>query len=219
MVIPTGIGRIPYKIQSGFSSFTADQLKNWINLFSLLTLQDILTGDDLEIWRHFILACRIFSSKSVTTDDLNIADALLMRFCQRVERSYGQHLVTPNMHMHAHIKDCVIDYGPPHTFWAFAFERYNGILGEQPNNNIISVEPQLAKRFVCDNRQLLTSLPETYKDQFSPILESSRHVVGTLRDFSPAVSTPSQTITDWSINGIAASTQKFFKRCFFVKPN
>ena len=75
MVIPTGIGRIPYKIRSGFSSFTADQLKNWINLFSL---QDILTGDDLEVWRHFILACRIFSSKSVTTDDLNIADALLM---------------------------------------------------------------------------------------------------------------------------------------------
>ena len=52
---------------------------------------------------------------------------------------------------------------------------------------------------LCDNRQLLTSLPETYKDQFSPILESSRHVVGTLRDFSLAVSTPSQTITDWSI--------------------
>ena len=33
-------------------------------------------------------------------------------------------------------------------------------LGEQPNNR--SVELQLAKRFVCDNRQLLTSLPEAY---------------------------------------------------------
>ena len=73
------------------------------------------------------------------------------------------------MHMHAHSKDCVIDYGPPHTFWAFAFERYNGILDEQPNNNRF-VELQLAKGFVCDNRQLLTSLPETYKDQFFPYL-------------------------------------------------
>ena len=117
------------------------------------------------------------------------------------------------MHMHAHIKDCVIDYGPPHTFWAFAFERYNGILGEQPNNT--SVELQLAKRFVCDNRQLLTSLPETYKDQFSPIFESSRHFVGTLRDFSPIVSTPSQTTTDWSINGIAAEVPKNFSRGVF----
>ena len=27
MVIPTGIGHIPYKIRSGFSLFTADQLK------------------------------------------------------------------------------------------------------------------------------------------------------------------------------------------------
>ena len=137
-----------------------------------------------------------------------------MQFCQRVERSYGQHLVTPNMHMHAQIKDCVIDYGPPPTFRAFAFERYNGILGEQPNNNR-SVELQLAKHFVCDNRQLLTSLPETYKDQFSPILESSRHVVGMLRDFSPAVSTLSKTTTDWSINGIAAKVPKNFSRGVF----
>jgi hypothetical protein len=126
-----------------------------------LILREILTGDDLETWRHFVLACRILSSTCVATDDLSIADVLLMRFCQRVERSYGQNLVTPNMHMHAHIKDCVIDYGPPHTFWAS--ERFNGILGEQPNNNR-SVELQLAKRFVCNNRQLLTSLPETYKD-------------------------------------------------------
>ena len=41
------------------------------------------------------------------------------------------------------------------------------------------------------------------------------HVVGTLRDFSPAVSTPSQTITDWSINGIAAKVPKNFSRGVF----
>lgn len=136
MVIPTGIGRIPYKIRSGFSSFTADQLKNWINSFSLLTLRDILMGDDLEIWRHFVLACRILSSKHVTTNDLNIADALLMRFCQRVERSYGQHLVTPNMHIHAHIKECVIDYGPPPILSGHSL--LSATMGSLVNNPIIT---------------------------------------------------------------------------------
>ena len=28
--VPPTIGHIPYKIQSGFSSFTADQWKNWV---------------------------------------------------------------------------------------------------------------------------------------------------------------------------------------------
>ena len=29
-IVPSGIGRIPVKIQSGFSNFTADQWKNWV---------------------------------------------------------------------------------------------------------------------------------------------------------------------------------------------
>ena len=33
--IPTGMGRIPHKIRSGFSAFTADQWKNWV-LYYLL---------------------------------------------------------------------------------------------------------------------------------------------------------------------------------------
>lgn len=126
MVMPTDIGRIPFKIRSGFSSFTEDQFKNWINFFSLICLRDILVGDDLEVWRYFVLLCRIFSAKCITADQLNLADALLMRFCWCVEILYGQSAITPNMHMHAHIKECVMDYGPPHAFWAFAFERYNG---------------------------------------------------------------------------------------------
>ena len=32
------------------------------------------------------------------------------------------------MHFHAHIKDCISDFGPVSAFWAFPFERFNGIL-------------------------------------------------------------------------------------------
>ena len=173
MIIPASIGCIPYKIRSGFCSFAADQLSNWINLFSLLSLRDILTGDDLEIWRHFLLACRIFSSKSVTTEDYNIADAFLMRFFSVLSES--QFSDTKYVHACSYQGVCHRLW-TPHTFWAFAFERFNGIVGKQPDNNR-SVELQLAKDFVCDNHQLLKSLPETYKDQFSSIIE---HVVGTL---------------------------------------
>ena len=56
-VVPTDIGRIPSKIQSGFASFTADQLKKWTVYYSAMVLHDILPQSDMECWRHFILAC------------------------------------------------------------------------------------------------------------------------------------------------------------------
>ena len=34
-------------------------------------------------------------------------------------------VVTPNMHLHCHLKSCVLDYEPLHGFWCFSFERYN----------------------------------------------------------------------------------------------
>ena len=58
-VVPSDIGCIPRKIFSGFASFTADQFKNWIVHFSLITLRDLLAPNDLECWRHFVLACRL----------------------------------------------------------------------------------------------------------------------------------------------------------------
>lgn len=40
--VPSDIGRIPYKIASGFSSFTADQFKNWVVYYSLVAMRGIL---------------------------------------------------------------------------------------------------------------------------------------------------------------------------------
>ena len=42
MVAPSDIGRIPHKIASVFSGFTADQFKNWIVMFSIPALYGIL---------------------------------------------------------------------------------------------------------------------------------------------------------------------------------
>ena len=54
--VPSDIGRIPYKIASGF---TADQFKNWIVYFSLIAMRGILTDAHFECWRHFALRTMI----------------------------------------------------------------------------------------------------------------------------------------------------------------
>lgn len=160
-VVPSDIGRIPYKVLSGFSSFTADQFKNWVLYISLLSTWDKLDGENLECWRHFVLACRLLCSKATTTLNNDFADA---QFCKHTERLYGTNIITPNMHFHTHIKECIAGYGLLHGFWLFAFERYNGILGQQPNNNR-SIEVQLMSRFLQNNRHIYTS-SEFEEDRF-----------------------------------------------------
>lgn len=180
IVVPSGLGRIPYKIASGFSSFTADQFKNWVLYYSLLALRDRLSENHRECWRHFVLACRLLCSKVITSNDAKLADALLLYFCKRTERLYGTDVITPNMHFHAHMHECVLDYGPLHGFWLFSFERFNGLLGQQPNNNR-SIEVQLMSRFLRDNTQLSMQLPEQFTEEFLPVF-TSRKIVGTVSD-------------------------------------
>lgn len=131
-IVPSDIGRIPHKILSGFSSFTADQFKNWIIYFFLVCLRDILDKNNLECWRHFVLGCRLLCTRSITHEKAKLADAFLLQFCRRIQRMHGCSAITPNMHFHNHLYECIKDFGPIHAFWLFSFERFNGILGKQP---------------------------------------------------------------------------------------
>lgn len=150
--LPAYLGRFPTRIESG-STFTAEQWMNWTLYYSVYCLHGLLSSDEMECWRHFVLACRRLCKARITEDDVRIADGLFLLFCKRIKRIYGCRSITPNMHMHCHLADCVKDYGPAHSFWVFSFERYNGLLGNQPNNNR-SIEMQLLRRFLRDNSHL-----------------------------------------------------------------
>ena len=71
----------------------------------------------------------------------------MLKFCEKVEQLYGKSLITPNMHLHAHLSECVKDYGSIYEFWLFAFERYNGTLGNFPTNKK-AISEQLMRRFI-----------------------------------------------------------------------
>lgn len=58
------------------------------------------------------MACRRLSRQTITEEDIDIADALLVEFGRQVKQLYGESTVTPNMHMHCHLGDCLKDYGP-----------------------------------------------------------------------------------------------------------
>lgn len=167
-IVPSDTGRIPHKIRSGFSSFTADQWKNWVVYFSVIALRDILPDNEMKCWRYFVQACRVLQSKCITQEQIQLGNTFLIKFCRRTEHLFGKESVTPNMHMHCHLAACISDYGPLHGFWLFAFERYNGILGSMPNNNR-SIEVQLMGRFLRESEVLSSSFPCDFFEEFAPL--------------------------------------------------
>ncbi len=170
--VPHDVGRIPRKIASGFSGFTAYQWKNWTTIFSLFCLKGLIGDKHYDMWSDFVQACIIICSRVISTDRLEVADRYLQTFLSKFVSLYGPLNCTPNMHLHLHLKDCILDYGPVYSFWCFSFERFNGMLG-QYHNNRRNIEVQIMRHFQ-QNQQLYMPLPCEYGTEFINILASKK---------------------------------------------
>lgn len=204
--VPTNVGRIPRKIASSFGGFTAEQWKLWTNMFSIYALKNILPDNLIHNWRMFVLASCILCSRTITETEVNLADEYLMSFLRDLERKYGRSTVTPNMHLHGHLRQCIFDYGPIHTFWLFSFERYNGHLGSLPNNNR-SVEVQFMRRFLRDSNVKNIIIPNEMKTLFGSfdelVVESNtEEIMVDISSEFHALSDPDQAISgrNWAFN-------------------
>lgn len=143
--------------------------KNWVTIFSLFALFNHLPERDYDCWAHFVTACNLLCTTLINIRDVGVAHDDLIQFCKKFEQIYGKGRVTPNMHLHVPLADCVLDYGPVYSFWLFSFERYNGILGKYHTNNK-SIELQIMRKFIRD--QLLDNLefPDEYKAHMEPLI-------------------------------------------------
>lgn len=173
---PSDIGRIPYKIASGFSGFTADQWRIWTVILSPIALKSILPPVHYRCWSLFVEACYLLCSRSLSYRSAEKADDLLLEFCTTFQSLYGSECCTANMHMHCHLKECTYDYGPVYSFWLFSFERFNGLLGSIQSNKR-SIEPQLMKRFICDQQLHSESLTTELRESNTLEILSNYHVV------------------------------------------
>jgi hypothetical protein len=114
--VPTNIGCIPGKIGKSFSSFTADQWKTWVTVFSPYALYGILPDIHYRCWLKFVKACGLICTPLVGLGDVASSYSVLLDFCRKFEKLHGKHRVTPNMHLHIHLADCIFVYGPVSGF-------------------------------------------------------------------------------------------------------
>jgi len=80
-------GRIPKKIATGYSSFTADQSKNCTLIYNTIAFKNILDDSHYKIWLIFVKAVMLLTRKVLMREHLQKADALLEKFCVQVEHS------------------------------------------------------------------------------------------------------------------------------------
>lgn len=115
-------------------------------------------------------ACRLLCSRAISHDAITTMDTLLICFCRKYEELYGASFCTPNLHLHCHLKECFLDFGPASSFWAFPFERFNGVLGSVPTNHQ-TIEAQLMRKF-CTKQQTAHGLENSLQELFQPFLRS-----------------------------------------------
>jgi hypothetical protein len=68
-----------------------------------------------KVW--FLLECR-----ALTTDQVDQIHAAIPGFCKLDERIYGK-TNKAAFHLIMQLRECILDFGPMHGFWLFAYER------------------------------------------------------------------------------------------------
>lgn len=100
-------------------------------------------------------------------------------FCKLVESLFGSNACTPNMHLHGHLHECYKDYGPGNSFWLFAFERLNGILGSVATNHQ-AIETQLMLKFRT-TQQVFQFLNDFVDEEIKEIFKTTGIAKGSLK--------------------------------------
>ena len=179
---PANVGRIPGKISAGFAGFTAEQLMLWTVVYSPVVLRDLLPHHLYMHWCIFSKACALLCRPYIHKAAVDQADELLLSFCVGFEQLYGKDACTPNLHLHCHLKECILDVGPLYSFWCFSFERYNGLL-EKMKMSWHSPEVQLIHKFTNLQSLAAVILPENIPGELM-------HCFQQAKDYKTAVPDP-----------------------------
>ena len=170
-------------------------------------------AEHYKCWCYFVLASRILCKFEITQEEINLADAFLLQFCQNAEILYGQDFITPNMHLHCHLKELLLNYGPVYNFWLFSYERYNGILEKFPSNNR-SFEIQMMKRFYKEFIQYSCKLPEEFQSDFTDIFKENLNpvLVGSLQATTGRIvhRIHPKKVNNWSCNSEIILPKSYF---------
>lgn len=92
----------------------------------------------LENFMHLVIAVDLATRRSMHPDRARTFDHHMLEYL-RTLRQLFEHQLVPNHHLSLHLATCLLLFGPVHGWWAYPFERFNGILGRLNTNNQIGM--------------------------------------------------------------------------------
>ncbi|TFK58259.1 hypothetical protein BDN72DRAFT_748314, partial [Pluteus cervinus] len=140
-VKPSWLASAPKNLgDPGHGKLTADQWRTACTVSMVITLIRIWRpapdrSEYLDNFLHLVTAIRWATMRTSSTRQISIVEKYFKRYCETTVELFGESVLVPNTHLSLHLAECIKAFGPVHGWWAFPFERYNGIIQRQNSNH------------------------------------------------------------------------------------
>ncbi|EGN97905.1 hypothetical protein SERLA73DRAFT_74155 [Serpula lacrymans var. lacrymans S7.3] len=140
---PSWMVRPPHNFGSpSHGKLKADQWRTVCTVslvLSLVPMWGSATSTDKEklLLHNFIdlvIAVEISVKRSTSPARIALYNFHMTRYLKTLRELFADHQLQPNHHLSLHLDECLSLFGPVHSWWAFPFERYNGIIRDLNSN-------------------------------------------------------------------------------------
>ncbi|KAL0091141.1 hypothetical protein F4703DRAFT_1970948 [Phycomyces blakesleeanus] len=116
------------------------------------------------------------------------------------------------MHIHLHLKETVLNFGPVYGYWLFSFERYNDVLKNYTTNNKDGFEGTFMRRYLENTHKIdLFCITRPFLQKQSQVL-----LLYELIDSFPTLSTATTVISAVSAMPYLSTTSSGFNLKTFI---
>ncbi|GET53357.1 transposase domain-containing protein [Rhizophagus irregularis DAOM 181602=DAOM 197198] len=132
--IPLEFGRSPRNIFKHHNGYKAVEWSDWITVYSIPFLLNKLSAKYLKGWAKFVQAVQKCLQFTLTSNDLDKVQQLLLEFYKHYESDYYQKkeeklsAMLMSFHYLLHVADSIKDCGPCWVSWQYPMERLCGML-------------------------------------------------------------------------------------------
>ncbi|TFK82410.1 hypothetical protein K466DRAFT_500383 [Polyporus arcularius HHB13444] len=187
--LPSWLQRPPSNFGSpSHGKLKADQWRTVCTVSMVITLVRLWsssTASDsdkalLENFLHLVSAVDLASRRSMSRSRAAAYDEHMFRYLSGLQDLFD-HQFVPNHHLSLHLHDCLVLFGPVHGWWAFPFERYNGLFHQANTNNKTADIPLTFMRWFyigANLRQLMETMEWPDSPEYADVMESFREAFG-----------------------------------------
>lgn len=141
---PSWLANPPKNLGSAsHGKLSADQWRTACSVNMVITLIRLWGSTDstqhqrdiLDNFLALVATVRWATMRTASRHQIQIVDEQMQAYLTSLVRLFSDKYVRINHHLTLHLAECLRRFGPVHGWWAFPFERYNGIIrGENINN-------------------------------------------------------------------------------------